>query len=177
MNAQEFARQWKETPLVRFSLTSLTAQGLSEAVREALGQYGLPASAEPWLQFMEIRRTDERTAAALDELQFYPIGYLPNGDLICIDKNTDRIMICDHEEPDYTWPLNSSLEALYESVTLYADFIGEVNRKNPRFASDFKIPDGMLARLEADLKACDPAAFGQKGFWFTEIQALDDNAV
>lgn len=176
MNAKEFSKTWA-APLVKYTLASPAASGLSEAVRDALGQYGLPTSAEPWLQFTEILRTDERTAAALDELHFYPIGYLPGGDLICMDKATDRVMICDHEEPDYTWILNSSLEALYESVTLYADFIREVNLKNPRFASDFKIPDGMLAKLEADLKACDPAAFGQKGFWFTEIQALDDSAV
>jgi hypothetical protein len=176
MNAQEFSNTWGK-PLVKFALTSPAAQGISDASREALTRYGLPASAEPWLQFMEILRTDAHTASELDRLHCFPIGWLPNGDIICLEKSTDRLIICDHEDISYTWPLNSSLEALYESVTLYGAFIAEVNQRNPRYASDFKIPEGMLAALAEKLQACDPDAFAQKGFWLTEIRALDDSVI
>lgn len=176
MNAQEFSQRWTGSSLIQFALSTPSAQGLSDTSRETLSAFGLPQNAEPWLHFIEFILTDEHTAAALEKLHFYPIGYLANGDIICIDKNTDRVMICDHEEPDYIWILNSSLGALYESILLYADFIAEVNRRNPNFSSDFKIPDGMLAALEDKLKACDSAAFAEKGFWYTEIEALDDSA-
>lgn len=176
MNSQEFSRAWQGAPLVKFTLSTPLAQGLSDASREALSAVGLPQTAEPWLHFMEFVLTDERTAAALEKLNFYPIGYLANGDFICIDKATDKIMISDHEDLFYTWILNSSLHALYESMALFAEFIKQVNLKNPNFASDFKIPDGMLAALEEQLKACDGAAFDEKGFWYTEIEALDDSA-
>lgn len=138
-------------------------------------EYGLPTTAEPWLRFMEFQRTDAKTEASLEQLGYYPIGILPNGDIICVDKSSDRIMICDHEDLSYTWILNSSLESLYESLMIFDTFIAEVNRKNPRFASDFKIPDGMLQDFEARLTNCDEQAIALKGFWFTEIQALDDS--
>lgn len=175
MNAQEFTQKWQGAPPVRFALSTPSAEGLSTASRETLSAFGLPQTAEPWLNFMEFVLTDERTAAALEKLHFYPIGYLANRDIICIDKDADTIMICDHEDLSYTWILNSSLNALYESMLLFADFLAEVNRRNPNFASDFKIPDGLLAQLEQQLQACDSAAFDAKGFWYTEIEALDDS--
>ena len=175
MKAQEFSRQWKKSSLVRFALTSSAAKGLSEKTAAALHEYGLPSAAEPWLRFMEFLRTDDKTAAALKQLDYFPIGLLPNGDIICIDKSSDRIMICDHEDLSYTWILNTSLESLYESLMIFDAFIAEVNRRNPRFASDFKIPDGMLKDFEARLTRCDAQAIALKGFWFTEIQALDDS--
>ncbi len=175
MNAQDFSRQWRKSPLGRFALSTPAAGGLSESSAAALREYGLPVTAEPWLRFMEFLRTDDKTAAALKQLGYYPIGILPNGDIICIDKSSDRVMICDHEDLSYTWILNSSLESLYECLMLFDTFIAEVNRKNPRFASDFKIPDGLLKDFEARLTSCDAQAMALKGFWFTEIQALDDN--
>jgi hypothetical protein len=117
---------------------------------------------------------DENTAAVLNELNFYPIGYLTNGDIICIDIATDKIMICDHEDMTYTWMLNSSLSSLYESMALFCEFIEKVNQKNPNFAHNYKIPDGMLDELTADLKQCDMEAYENKGFWYTEIQALSE---
>lgn len=175
MKAQDFSRQWRKSPLVRFALSTPAARGLSESSAVALRECGLPASAEPWLRFMEFIRTDDKTAGALEKLGYYPIGILPNGDIICIDKSSDRVMICDHEDLSYTWILNSSLESLYECLMIFDAFIAEVNRKNPRFASDFKIPDGMLQDFEARLTNCDEQAIALKGFWFTEIQALDDS--
>ena len=175
MKAQDFSRQWQKSPLVRFSLSTPAARGLRQSVASALHEYGLPATAEPWLKFMEFLRTDDKTAAALEQLGYYPIGVLPNGDIISIDKSSDRVMICDHEDLSYTWILNSSLESLYECLMIFDAFIAEVNRKNPRFASDFKIPDGMLQDFEARLTNCDGQAIALKGFWFTEIQALDDS--
>lgn len=176
MNPQEFSQAWQGAPLVKFALSTPSAQELSEDARKALSSVGLPQTAEPWLHFMEFVLTDERTAAALEELHFYPIGSLANGDFICIDRATDKIIISDHEDLFYTWTLNSSLHALYESILLFAEFIRQVNVENPNFASDFKIPDGMLAELEQKLKTCDPSAFDEKGFWYTEIEALDDSA-
>lgn len=175
MKAQEFSGRWKQSPLIRFSLANEAAKGLSDATAAALREFGLPKNAEPWLSFMEFLKTDDATAAVLEKHRFYPIGYLANGDLICVDKASDRVMICDHEDPNEAWMLNSSLDALYECIVIFDRFIAEVNRRNPRYASDFKIPDGMLGELEAQLIACDAQAIAEKGFWFCEIQALDDS--
>lgn len=175
MNAQEFSQIWHGAPMIKFALSTASAQGLSAPSSEWISQFGLPKTAEPWLNFMEFVLTDEAFSSQLERLNFYPIGYLANGDIICIDKTSDRIMICDHEDMTYTWILNSSLCAMCESMTIFSKFIDKVNEKNPNFSSDFKIPDGMLAELENDLKTCDSAAYDERGFWFTEIQALDDS--
>ena len=176
MNASEFSRIWHGAPMVKFALSTASAQGLSADSRESIGRFGLPKTAEPWLNFMEFVLMEENTAAQMEKLNFYPIGYLANGDIICIDKSSDRIMICDHEDMTYVWVLNSSLNTLYESIKIFEEFTEQVNTRNPNFSSDFKIPDGMLADLESRLRACDRAAYDEKGFWFTEIQALDDSA-
>lgn len=174
MNAKEFTELWKDTPMIKFNLETPMTDGLSEAVYSELKEFGLPKTAEPWLSFMEFLLVDEKTAVVLNELNFYPIGYLANGDIICVDKMTNQIMICDHEELTYTWMLNSSLAALYESITVFREFIVRVNQKNPGFARNYKIPDGMLDELAAKLKKCDSESYNNKGFWFTEIQALSE---
>ncbi|MBQ1555201.1 MAG: SUKH-4 family immunity protein [Clostridia bacterium] len=166
MNAQDFRDKWQK-PLVRYTLASSAAQGLSDDVREMLTRTGLPASAEPWLFFGE---TDQVSHAA-----YYPIGQLPNGSVICVETATDRIVIDDGVEGDAPWLLNSSLEALYESIVLYDAFIREVLRRNPRYSVDYKIPEGMLKKLTDDLTACDPDAFVGEGFWFNAVRALDDS--
>ena len=67
------------------------------------------------------------------------MGQLANGSLICFDKQTDQIVIIERDAPDDLWILNSSLEALYESLVIFDDFISEVNIRNPRYAIDYKI--------------------------------------
>ena len=174
MEAQVFAQKWKKTPLRRFSLSAPLAAYLNAATADALRTFGLPETAEPWLAFMEFSGTDAPTAAALKELNVFPIGYLPNGDIIVIEKETDRVVILDHENLTDAWLLNTSLEALYESLWLFDRFIAEVNRRNPGYASDFRIPEGMLDDFQADLTACDAEAITSGGFWYNELRALDD---
>lgn len=166
MNAQDFRNRWQE-PLVQYTLASPAAQGLSDDVREMLTRIGLPASAEPWLFFGE---TDQTSDPA-----YYPIGQLPNGSVICVETATDRIVIDDGTEGEAPWLLNSSLEALYESIILYDAFIREVSRRNPRYSVDYKIPEGMLKKLTDDLTDCDPDGFAGEGFWFNAVRALDDS--
>ena len=156
MTPSQFSDQWKRSPITRYRLSSPLAEGLSAAAASALREYGLPQTAEPWLSFAEYVRIDSHTSSELDKRGFYPIGSLANGSFICIEKKSGRAVIFDPNDPDEDWVLNSSLEALYESVFLYDAFIEEVNRRNPAFSSDFKIPDGMLSELTRSLTACDP---------------------
>lgn len=174
MNAKEFTELCKDVPMIKFNLKTPMTDGLSKAVAYELKEFGLPETAEPWMSFMEFLLVDEKTAEALNKLNFYPIGYLANGDIICVDKATDKIMICDHEDLTCIWMLNSSLAALYESIAAFRDFIVRVNQKNTDFARNYKIPDGMLDELAAELKNCDSESYRNEGFWFTEIQALSE---
>lgn len=176
MKAEKFAALWQDekSPLIKFNLNTQMSDGLNEAIAAELKGFGLPKSAEPWLNFMEFLMVDEATTAALNGLNYFPIGYLANGDIICVDKADGDIMICDHEDLTYTWMLNSSLGALYESIALFRDFMTEVNNKNPDFTKNFKIPDGMLEKFAKQLKKIDTVSYENKGFWYTEIQALSE---
>lgn len=176
MRAEKFAALWQgeKSPLIKFNLNTQMSEGLSESIAAELRKFGLPKTAEPWLNFMEFLMVDEKTATVLNKLNYFPIGYLANGDIICIDKDGGHIMICDHEDLTYTWMLNSSLGALYESIAMFRDFMTDVNNKNPNFTKNFKIPDGMLEKFAEQLKQIDAVSYEDKGFWYTEIQALSD---
>lgn len=176
MDAKKFTELWQSenSPLIKFQLKTDMAAGLSELTASILKNHGLPKTAEPWLNFMEFLIVDESVSDVLNGLNYYPIGYLANGDIICIDKADEKLMICDHEDMTYTWMLNSSLGALYDSLVLFRDFITEVNEKNPDYSRNFKIPDGMLDTLARDFKEADKESYENEGFWYTEIQALGD---
>lgn len=174
MNAKKFAELWNDTPMIKFNLNTALSEGLHESAAAELKNFGLPKTAEPWMNFMEFALVDENTERALNDLNFYPIGYLANGDIICIDKATLQIIICDHEDMTYTWMLNSTLDALYSCILEFRDFIACVNEKNPDFARDYKIPNGMIDEFAAKLKKIDSTSYNKKGFWFTEIQALSE---
>ncbi len=175
MTPSEFAGQWKRSPIIRFRLSC--ADGLSEITSAALKDYGLPQTAEPWLSFMEFAAMDRQISSSLETKGLFPIGSLANGSFLCIEKTSDRLMIFDPFDPDEEWMLNSSLEALYGCIFLYDAFIEEVNRRNPHYSSDFKIPDGMLNELTRQLTACDPDAISSRGFWYCELKALDDSTL
>lgn len=177
MNAQEFTKLWQndeKSPIIKFQLKTDMAAGLSEETASILQNYGLPRTAEPWLSFMEFMIVDDSVSCALKGLNYYPVGYLTNGDIICIDMTTEKLMICDHEDMSYTWMLNASIGSLYESLILFRDFIAEVNEKNHDYSRNFKIPDGMLDALAGKLKNADNESYENEGFWYTEIQALGD---
>ena len=176
MNEQEFTKLWQndKSPIIKFQLKTDMAAGLSAATASILQNYGLPRTAEPWLNFMEFLIVDDSVSCALKGLNYYPIGYLANGDIICVDMMTERLMICDHEDMSYTWMLNTSIGALYESLILFRDFIEKVNEKNPDYSRNFKIPDGMLEELARNLKKADRESYENEGFWYTEIQALGE---
>ncbi len=176
MNPADFAARWNQSPVIKYKLSSPLCQGLSETSETFLREFGLPQNAEPWLSFMEIVMTDPVTTSALAERGLFPVGCLANGSLICLDKSSDRLMIFDRNDPDEFWMLNSSLEALLESLLIYDEFINEVNRRNPAYSSDFKIPDGMLGELRNRLTACDAETMRHQGFWYCELNALDDSA-
>lgn len=177
MTPEAFKDEWKHSPLVRYPANARFSEGLSEASAAALRDYGLPREAEPWLHFMEFAAVEDAAASLFEERRLFPVGCLANGSFICIEKPTDRLVVMEADDPDDLWILNSSLGALYESMVLYHAFIEEVNRRNPRFASDFRIPHGMLEALREKLTSCDPAAMSGNGFWHYELKALDDSAV
>ena len=60
---------------------------------------------------------------------------------------------------------------------IYNVFIDEVNKRNPRFAADYRIPEGMLGELKRKLTVCDPEAMEAKGYWYCEIKVLDDGTL
>ena len=179
MTPADFAKKWERSEINRFKLSSPLAEGLSIASQSALKEYGLPSEAEPWLSFREFDQDDveEFFPAGDATADYFPVGQLANGSLICIDKQTDQIVIIERDAPDDLWILNSSLEALYESLVIFDGFISEVNIRNPRYAIDYKIPEGMLTELKDRLTACDPEAMAAKGYWHCELGVLDDSSL
>jgi hypothetical protein len=173
MTPEEFRAVWKRSPLVQYSLSEKAREGMSRRTVDALTRCGLPQTAEPWLRFTEIDPPD----APLADEDLFPIGFLANGSVICVRKSSDEILIADSGDPEEPWPLNSSVEALYGSLVIFDTFIREVNRRNPRFGSDYRIPDGMLGELEDSLAECDPDAMNAGGFWLCELKALDDSTL
>ncbi len=177
MTPAEFTQKWKRSPIVKFTLSSPLSSGLSECSVSTLKNFGLPQSAEPWLSFMEFVMTDSFPAADLNERDLFPIGSLANGSFICIEKSSDRVVIFDRDDPEELWVLNRSLQSLYDSIDIFDTFIAEVNRRNPAFSWDFRIPDGMLDELRQKLTGCDPESMEAKGYWYCELGVLDDSAV
>lgn len=177
MNPADFASRWNQSPVIKYKLSSPLCKGLSEASEAFLRESGLPQNAEPWLSFMEIVMTDPDTSSVLEERGLFPVGCLTNGSLICLDKTSDKLIIFDKNDPDELWMLNSSLHALFESLLIYDEFINEVNFRNPDYSSNFKIPDGMLGELRKKLTACDAEAMSNHGFWYCELNALDDSTL
>lgn len=175
MIPSDFCRRWKHSPMIKFRLSSPSAAGLSPATAAALREYGLPGTAEPWLSFMEFAAMDRQVSSAFEMRGLFPVGSLASGSFICIEKKSDRLVIFNPIDPDENWLLNSSLDALFECIFQYDAFIREVNRRNPNYSSDFRIPEGMLSELANKLTACDPDAISSQGFWHCELKALDDS--
>ena len=147
MEAREFARKWSGDELICYDNEVLKKFHLSEKDRENLSQYGLPESAAPYLNFENI---DMQNIENLEEGYFY-LGYTGNGDWICININSGKILIIAHEMYDYedeyeedqddesdTYQedddcedydyegytlVNSSLEAFYEFILKYEELM------------------------------------------------------
>ena len=173
MTPEQFTSLWKHSPMTRYAIPADAREGMSESDFRALTDFGLPRDAEPWLHFTAMKTPE----GALSGRGLFPVGSLANGSVICLQNATGQLLIIDSDEPDEPWILNSSLEALYGSIVVFDAFMADVNRRNPRFAADFRIPHGMLGELEDRLTECDPDAMEAGGFWFLELKALDDSTL
>lgn len=179
MISAAFAEEWKsvsEAALTKFELSSPMADGLSAASAAALKEIGLPEVVAAWLEFDETDDYLESVVAVLEEKNMFPIGNIGFSALICIDKNTDKVVRFDTDYPDESEIINSSLKELYESMLLFQSFVAEVKKRNPNYIEDYKIPDGMLGELSEKLTACDPEAMREKGYWYCQVAALDDES-
>ena len=173
MTSERFSALWNKSPMIKYSVPEHLLNGMNENTVRSLTIYGLPQSAEPWLHFFEIDNPD----AFLIGNGLFPVGSLANGSVICVEIALGRMLIIDHDDPEHPWLLNSSIDALYDSIMIYDQFISDVNRRNPNFSSDYRIPHGMLGELEDRLTECDPEAMEAEGFWYCELKALDDSTL
>ena len=174
----EFPERWKKVSgatILKYSLSSPLADGLSPSTAAALKEYGLPNVAGSWLEFGEYDYI-EPIVSELEERNLYPIGRVGFFGLICVDKITDKIVKFDINDQDEPEIFNSSLNALYESLLIFESFVAEVNSRNPDYRRNYKIPEGMLRELAEKLTDCDPEAMREKGYWHCQICSLDDSA-
>ena len=88
----EFPERWKKVSgatILKYSLSSPLADGLSPSTAAALKEYGLPNVAGSWLEFGEYDYI-EPIVSELEERNLYPIGRVGFFGLICVDKITDK---------------------------------------------------------------------------------------
>ncbi len=132
----------------------------------------------PYLNFEKIDMND---LEFLEEDYFY-LGYTGNGDWICINTKSGEVIIIDHESyedeeyedeecEDYDYEgftlLNSSLEALYECLLNYEEFIQKrLKQGTGQYYAEVKNLKNVFMNI--DKKAMQR----EDGFWYDELNSL-----
>lgn len=189
MKAKEFVSKWGEDNMTVYNANMLSKRGVSAGDQEYLSKYGLPESAAPNLNFELISIED--MSFLFDD--YYYLGYTGNGDWICIQNSSGKLLIVDHEiygEDEETFDeeeeeeegdssetedeeefegillMNSSLEALYACLLAYRDFVQK------HISSDSAEYRKELNNLEKTLVQIDRSAMNGDGFWSNALYDL-----
>ncbi len=197
MKIDEFISKWKKTEpdsiFVKYNPQILLQRGVSEELKNQLSEYGLPESAAPYLNFKNI---EDMSFLFRD---YYYLGFTGNGDWICLSSKSGKILIVDHEiygeeEDDDNYEsdvehstedtedvcddedfegiylLNTSLEKLCNYLLVYRSFVEETLSDNVK--NDCKEYGKLMLQLKKTLTQIDEKAMGDDGFWAMEISSL-----
>ena len=154
---------WKGKEIVKYNYLSLKKLGVSERDANLLSKCGLPKSAAPFLNF-EIDKEQEKENA------YYNIGFTGSGDFICLEKAKGKVVFLDHEvEEESAILINSSLQALIESLICYKRFIEKINEKDMWTYIQNRYSLRQVRELEEDLRKIDAEALEGNTFFAGEL--------
>lgn len=151
-----------------------------------LRRVGLPEDAAPFLNF--VKNSDIRYQGMMKLTDYYDflepaygkyvvIGSDSSGDEMVIDT-TDacKIKLLDHENNFAERLMNTSIEQLHRSLTIYGDFVDEVIRENGEEAFiEGNFNDAQWRVLKQRLTENDPHAMHPDCFWYQELELLIAN--
>ena len=198
MKIDEFISKWKKAEpdsiFVKYNPQILLQRGVSEDLKHQLSEYGLPESAAPYLNFENI---EDMSFLFCD---YYYLGFTENGDWICLSSKNGKVLIIDHEiygdeeeeDEDYEsdvensaedaedvcddedfegiYLLNTSLEKLYDCLLAYRSYVEETLFDNVK--NDCKEYEKLMLQLKKTLTQIDEKAMEDDGFWAMEISSL-----
>lgn len=193
MKIAEFILEWgkntSDSTFVKYNQQTLLQRGVSKELSSLLSEGGLPESAAPNLNFENI----ENMSFLFDE--YYYLGFTGNGDWICLDSKSGKILIVDHdmyadeeddedenyddessedtyedEDFDGICLLNSSLEKLYDCLLAYRFFVQE--RLSEDVKKDCEKYKKCIAQLKKSITEIDKKAMESESFWAMEISSL-----
>lgn len=104
-----------------FDRSDTQRAGLNRATVMFLAEAGLPRDAAPFLSFRNTREYSRIPAT------YFEIGVTNYGDPICIDTKSGAVVYLNHENEDRPVMMNSSLEALAESLCIYREHLSSGN--------------------------------------------------
>lgn len=190
MSPQEFKKNWNSPaePLRQISEHRLAAFNLLADTIMFLSSAGLPAYAAPYLSFSEdsddevyginnlvdIYELDESDGDRMDPGKYVVIGSCRDGDLIAIKTTEgDKVFQLDHEDDFTPGYFNVSIEALADFLIIYRDFEQSVIAAygEEKYRSGY-FTDEQIEELRTRMKAVDPDAVTEEGFWKDELEII-----
>lgn len=156
------------------------------STRAFLQKVGLPKDAAPFLSFVEnndiryegmMKLTDYFDFLGPAYAKYVVIGSDSSGDEMVIDTVDDcKIKLLDHENRFSERLVNTSIEKLHGSLTIYGDFVDQVIRENGEEAFINAIfDDAPWNELKQRLTDNDPGAMRADCFWYQELDLLIAN--
>ncbi|SIT94016.1 SUKH-4 immunity protein [Pontibacter indicus] len=176
-------KDWESEKLFRFYMHDLSDKGLNEETIAFMSTVGLPTSAAPFLSFAgdsekELSSIFDTFETRVDRHKYFlSIGSDGAGDPVCIDlQNECQVVTLNHEEDFEPTFMNSSVRELFQFLTLYKRFVGEIIRENGEDAFlDADFTDSQYEKLKKGMEEVDNRALRTNTFWAQELAQLLGN--
>ncbi|MBC5773144.1 SUKH-4 family immunity protein [Pontibacter sp. KCTC 32443] len=180
---KELIKDWESEKLFRFDMHDLSDKGLNEETIAFMSIVGLPTSAAPFLSFAG--DSEKVLSSIFDTFEtgedrhkyFLSIGSDGAGDPVCIDlRNECHVIILNHEEDFEPTFMNSSVNELFQFLTLYKKFVEKIIRVNGEDAFlDADFTDSQYEELKKAMEEVDNKALRTNTFWAQELAQLLGN--
>ena len=178
---KDFKDRWNTEmdPLFSFKEDMIDFLNFSPQTKKFLTEAGLPESAPPYLNFVSsekgggVRMTNSDLFEGIDmkyNIYIY-IGFLGDGDVICINETNDNIVYIEHEDDDHGVVfINSSIAHFLEFLLLFVSFIKDIKAVNGSNAFlKSHAPANILIPLIDRFINIDKTAIFCGNFWYREL--------
>ncbi len=168
--------------IVRFDYSDIKEKLGNEKYSKYLSETGLPCQAQPYLNFDNSIYKDNHLMPAEnfpDADNYFAIGFTGEGNIICIEKDSGKIVWVDADtEEGCIHLINSSLEQLYKSMHEYMEFALKSFQK---YGSVNEYTKEDFDTLKNNLAAIDKTASEHSGetweFWAERIEFLGEKFI
>jgi hypothetical protein len=162
--------------LVNYDKEIINSFDFDDDTKIFLMEAGLPESCPPYLTFKSsadgggLRMTDKYEGVDLSFSKSIFLGFMGNGNPICLNEISGKVIYIDYTENNKEVFVNSSLQQLAESLLVYIDFINEIKKENGRKAfAERKASASSLNMICKRILAVDNIALDEDSFWHEEI--------